>query len=250
MLVAPSCSSARGRLAACRRAGVPAAAGRRRRRRPVPRPGVPVVPGQPRADATASPPGTVVRAAAAGTVTFSGVVAGTRYVVVEHADGLRATYGGLASTPLRGRRRRRRRRRSSGVAGRRAALRAAHAATTYVDPAPLLGRLVERARLVPTDGTPPPPAAAAARCACPRLTARRADRADRPVRPAGRLARSAHRPVGRPITAPATTCGRSGAGGGSRQPQRRICRWLSSPCARCSRPASTSDTRPGAGTRR
>jgi hypothetical protein len=37
---------------------------------------------------------------------------------------------------------------------------------TYLDPAPLLGRLVPRARLVPTDGTPrraaPPP-----RLACP-----------------------------------------------------------------------------------
>ena len=45
-------------------------------------------------------PGTTVRAAAAGIVTFSGVVAGTRYVVVIHADGLRATYGGLSSSAL------------------------------------------------------------------------------------------------------------------------------------------------------
>ena len=38
------------------------------------------------------------------TVTFAGVVAGTRYVVVDHADGrLRATYGNLASSALRGR---------------------------------------------------------------------------------------------------------------------------------------------------
>ena len=71
----------------------------------------------------------VVRAAAAGTVSFSGVVAGTRYVVVEHAaGGLRATYGGLASTPLGGGRRGRRgRRRRRG--GRRRPLRAAAAAT-------------------------------------------------------------------------------------------------------------------------
>ena len=44
--------------------------------------------------------GTPVRAAAAGTVTFSGSVAGTFYVVVEHADGLRATYGELAGSHL------------------------------------------------------------------------------------------------------------------------------------------------------
>ena len=48
--------------------------------------------------------GTPVRAAAAGTVTFAGLVAGVRYVVLAHADGLRATYGGLASSPRSGRR--------------------------------------------------------------------------------------------------------------------------------------------------
>ena len=90
------------------------------------------------------PVGTVVRAAAAGTVTFSGDVAGTRYVVVEHATGgLRATYGGLSSTTLA----------DVGdvvapgeVVGRSGdglhfGLRRGD---TYVDPAPLLGRLVER----------------------------------------------------------------------------------------------------------
>ncbi len=45
----------------------------------------------------ATVPGTVVRAVAAGTVTFAGVVAGTRYVTLLHADGLRSSYGGLAS---------------------------------------------------------------------------------------------------------------------------------------------------------
>ena len=105
----------------------------------------------------AAPAGTAVRAAAAGTVTFSGVVAGTRYVVVEHGvGGLRATYGGLASTSL-----------AAGdvvaagaIVGRSGAqlhfgLRRGE---TYVDPAPLLGRLVDRPRLVPTDGTPRRPA--------------------------------------------------------------------------------------------
>ena len=36
----------------------------------------------------------------------------------------------------------------------------------YVDPAPLLGRLVDRPRLVPTDGTPPRAGPAAACLAC------------------------------------------------------------------------------------
>ena len=35
-------------------------------------------------------------------VTFSGVVVDVRYVVVRHGDGLLATYGGLASSPLGG----------------------------------------------------------------------------------------------------------------------------------------------------
>jgi murein DD-endopeptidase MepM/ murein hydrolase activator NlpD len=103
--------------------------------------------------------GAVVRAAAGGTVTFSGVVAGTRYVVVEHAaGGLRATYGGLAATSL-----------AAGdavVAGAEVGVAAGdlhfglRRGDVYVDPEPLLGRLVQRARLVPTDGTgrrPPPP---------------------------------------------------------------------------------------------
>ena len=103
-------------------------------------------------------PGTAVRAVATGTVTFSGVVAGTRYVVIEHTtSGLRATYGGLATTGLTagdvvaagaivGR---------VGDEGLHFGLRSGE---RYVDPAPLLGRLVERPRLVPTDGTPRRPA--------------------------------------------------------------------------------------------
>lgn len=43
----------------------------------------------------ATPPGTSIRAIAAGTVTFAGVVAGTGYVVVELANGWRLTYGNL-----------------------------------------------------------------------------------------------------------------------------------------------------------
>ena len=108
-----------------------------------------------------APPGSPVRAVAAGTVSFAGVVAGTRYVVVDHdVGGLRATYGRLASTRLAlgdvvaagavvG---------AVGDGGLHFGLRRGD---TYLDPAPLLGRLVERPRLVPTDGTPrraaPPP---------------------------------------------------------------------------------------------
>jgi murein DD-endopeptidase MepM/ murein hydrolase activator NlpD len=101
-------------------------------------------------------PGTVVRAVAAGTVTFAGPVAGVVYVVVEHADGLRATYGRLRSAEV--------------DVGTRVAAGATvgwsgdgvhfglRRGETYVDPEPLLGRLVSRARLVPTDGTPARPA--------------------------------------------------------------------------------------------
>ncbi|WP_205528643.1 peptidoglycan DD-metalloendopeptidase family protein [Desertimonas flava] len=105
-------------------------------------------------------PGTPVRAAAAGTVTFSGVVVDIRYVVVRHADGILATYGGLESSHL--------------VAGAVVAAGAVVGRSgpelyfglrtgpdEYIDPAPLLGQLVVPPYLVPTDGTgrrPPPPA--------------------------------------------------------------------------------------------
>ena len=102
--------------------------------------------------------GTPVRAAAAGAVTFSGVVVEVRYVVVRHADGLLATYGGLSSTDL-----------TSGdtiaagaIIGRSGGelyfgLRTGP--DQYIDPQPLLGELVVPPYLVPTDGTPgrPPP---------------------------------------------------------------------------------------------
>jgi murein DD-endopeptidase MepM/ murein hydrolase activator NlpD len=104
------------------------------------------------------PLGTPVHAAAAGVVTFSGIVVDVRYVVVRHGDGLLATYGGLESTSL-----------SSGdrvaagaTVGRSGpelyfGLRTAPDA--YIDPAPLIGTLEVPPYLVPTDGTPgrPPP---------------------------------------------------------------------------------------------
>ena len=100
--------------------------------------------------------GTVVRAAAAGTVTFAGPVVDVRYVVVRHADGLLATYGGLDTISV-----------SRGCTGRRRVggrhdrcelyfgLRTAP--DVYIDPAPLIGALVVPPYLVPTDGTPPRP---------------------------------------------------------------------------------------------
>jgi murein DD-endopeptidase MepM/ murein hydrolase activator NlpD len=103
-------------------------------------------------------PGTPVRAAATGTVTFSGVVVDIRYVVVRHADGLLATYGGLSSTPL-----------VSGdpvvtgaIVGRSGSQLYFGLRTgpdRYIDPQPLLGELTVPPYLIPTDGTPrrPPP---------------------------------------------------------------------------------------------
>lgn len=49
----------------------------------------------------AAPPGTPVRAAAGGSVTFAGMVAGGRHVVVGHAGGVRTSYSFLASAAVR-----------------------------------------------------------------------------------------------------------------------------------------------------
>ncbi|CAB4896424.1 unannotated protein [freshwater metagenome] len=92
----------------------------------------------------------VVRAAGSGVVTFSGVVVGTRYVVVAQADGLVATYGMLADTVLH-----------DGDAVLAAAT-IGHVSAglyfglrwqgVYLDPVPLLGVVTIRHRLVPIDG--------------------------------------------------------------------------------------------------
>ena len=106
-----------------------------------------------------NPPGARVTAVATGRVTYAGSIAGTVYVVVQHGDGLRATYGNLRSSVhdagdlvVRG-----------ATVGRAAGrvhfgLRDGD---RYLDPAPRLGRLLHRARLVPVDGragnpSPPP----------------------------------------------------------------------------------------------
>lgn len=98
-------------------------------------------------------PGGLVRAVRSGTVTFSGAVADTIYVVVEHPDGVRATYGSLASTWVR---------RGDvvvaraivGVSGRRVHF-GLRDGRRYLDPSPRLGRPTYPVRLVPLDGTPP-----------------------------------------------------------------------------------------------
>ena len=96
-------------------------------------------------------PGVPVRAMATGRVSFSGLVAGIRYLVVDHGDGLRATYGGLRTSHL-----------STGDAVVAGAVVGVTGATLhvgvrrgerYLDPEPLIGRLVIRPYLVPTDGT-------------------------------------------------------------------------------------------------
>jgi murein DD-endopeptidase MepM/ murein hydrolase activator NlpD len=49
----------------------------------------------------ATSPGTPVRAAAGGIVTFAGVIGGDRFVTVAHPDGLRTSYAYLASVAVR-----------------------------------------------------------------------------------------------------------------------------------------------------
>ncbi|MBI5089792.1 MAG: M23 family metallopeptidase [Actinobacteria bacterium] len=103
-------------------------------------------------------PGQAVTAVAAGTVSFAGVVAGTRYVVIEHADGLRATYGRLATIAVA--------RGASVTPGTRLGTttdafyfglrRGVAPADQPVDPTPFLGVRRFPVRLVPIDGTPAP----------------------------------------------------------------------------------------------
>lgn len=98
---------------------------------------------------------TVVRAVAAGHVVYSGTVAGVGYVVVRHADGRRVTYGRLVERLVT---------RGDVVVARARIGRASGTfhfglrdGDRYLDPAPLLGRLVGPTRLVPVDGSRPRP---------------------------------------------------------------------------------------------
>lgn len=98
-------------------------------------------------------PGQAVTAVADGTVEFAGSVAGTRYVVVAHVDGLRATYGRLGTTTVR--------RGDTVRAGRRVGTTGTafyfgvRRGDVPVDPTPYLGVEEWPTRLVPTDGSPP-----------------------------------------------------------------------------------------------
>lgn len=101
----------------------------------------------------ASEPGVPVRAVRAGTVTFAGSVAGTGYVVVEHPDGRRATYGGVSD---------RRVQRGDLVLARSVIGMTAgplhfglRDGRRYLDPTSRFGRAVYPTRLVPLDGSTP-----------------------------------------------------------------------------------------------
>ena len=112
-------------------------------------------------------PDAAVRAAATGTVTFVGPVAGTVYLVVELSNGWRLTYGRLTGTRLRSGARVV----AGGVVGRAAGefYFGLRIGDEYRDPAPFIGRPVGRARLIPLDGTPArtPDPADATRWTCP-----------------------------------------------------------------------------------
>jgi murein DD-endopeptidase MepM/ murein hydrolase activator NlpD len=100
-----------------------------------------------------TPVGTRVIAAAGGVVTFAGVVAGVRYLVVEQTDRRSATYGRLAAARV--------------AVGETVSPGDTVATTTerfyfglregdrYVDPAPFFGTPRYRPRLVPVDGSRP-----------------------------------------------------------------------------------------------
>lgn len=97
----------------------------------------------------ATAPGTVVVAAAGGRVTFAGRVAGSLDVTILHADGVRTSYVGLATTGVRvgdrvagGAR--------IGTTGTRLHI-GARLGDDYLDPASLWGA-ASRAVLVPLDG--------------------------------------------------------------------------------------------------
>jgi murein DD-endopeptidase MepM/ murein hydrolase activator NlpD len=100
--------------------------------------------------------GTRVRAVATGVVTYSGVVAGTRYVVVDIGAGRRVTYGRLSSARVDRGDRVIARSLIGTVSGTLFFGLRVHG--VYSDPSPFIGTLVGRPRLIPSDGTAARPA--------------------------------------------------------------------------------------------
>lgn len=101
----------------------------------------------------ATEPGDEVRAAAAGVVSFAGQVGGELFVVVDHPDGLRTTYGRLAAVAV-GRGAAVAQGRAVGAAGPGTTFFGVRRGEEYLDPALVLGGAVAVPRLVPTDGGP------------------------------------------------------------------------------------------------
>ena len=95
----------------------------------------------------ATPAGTTVVASADGTVRFAGVVAGRRWVTLNHDDGVRTTYGPLAEFSVSVGDRVRRGDPLGTSAG--ALLLTARLGEAYIDPASLFGGGPPRVHLVP-----------------------------------------------------------------------------------------------------
>jgi len=92
-----------------------------------------------------------VRSVESGVVTFSGRVAGTFYVVVEHSNQWKITYGRLSAVTVeRGQRVARGGRLGSARSELYFGLRVSG---VYRDPEPFLGVPLSRPRLIPIDGT-------------------------------------------------------------------------------------------------
>jgi murein DD-endopeptidase MepM/ murein hydrolase activator NlpD len=112
----------------------------------------------------AAPAGSIVGAAAAGRISFAGLVAGTRWVVVEHPGGFRTSYGRLTGSSARA---------GAGVrAGEPIGISTdelffgLRLGEQYLDPAPHLAVVQTLPQLVPLDGAnrrPPRPG----RITCP-----------------------------------------------------------------------------------
>jgi murein DD-endopeptidase MepM/ murein hydrolase activator NlpD len=107
--------------------------------RPFDAPAHPYGPGHRGVDLAAAP-GAPVRSAAAGTVTFSGPVAGTRWVTVAHGGGLDTTYGPLQPGVVAGQRVRAGQRLGWLSPGAGHLDWGARLGGRYIDPLTLLGR--------------------------------------------------------------------------------------------------------------